>query len=231
MRIAFFRHPTALTALTLLLAGTATASPIVANGSFEQTTLTTKGSFVNNVPGWSGGSNLTFLNFPGTATTVYLAVYGPFPATSPDGGNFVEMDGDPSYSSAIYQTLSGLSVGTNYAVSFDEAAGQQDGYKGATTEEWQVSLGSQVQYSAQYSLPQGGIGPWQQQTLVFTATSTSEVLSFLAKGTPSGQPPISFLDGVSVTAVPEPASVVTLLGGVMGLITLRLRRRSKSAQA
>ncbi len=197
---------------------------LVTNGSFETTTLTGKGTFAGNVAGWGGGSRLTYLDYPGTADNgSYLSVYGPFPRVSPDGGKFVEADGDPNYSSAITQTINGLTIGTRYNVSFDQAAGQQAGFRGPTTERWQVLLGS-TQLSSQYSLPQSGVGPWQRQVLIFTATAASEVLSFLAVGTPNGAPPVSFLDGVSLTTVPEPASLALLGAGLVGFGIARQRR-------
>ena len=51
----------------------------------------------------------------------------------------------------------------------------------------------------------------------YTATAASEVLSFLATGTPSGVPPFALLDGVTLNSVPEPGSLA-LLG--IGLIAL-----------
>ena len=229
-----------IAALALLaMSGSAMAVPLVTNGSFESTKLTssdTKDTFAGNVSNWTGGSNLTFIDAPGTAANgTYLSVYGPFPTTSPDGGNFVEADGLTTYSSAISQTINGLTVGTRYNVSFDQAAGQQAGFKGPTTEGWQVSLSdktqTQTQTSSLFSLPQGGVGQWQAQVLTFTATATSEVLSFLAVGTPNGAPPISFLDGVSMTVVPEPASMALLGAGLIGFGVTRLRRGQASSAA
>jgi len=220
--------------LVLAIAGltvsvpTFAATNLVTNGSFENTTATDKAYFQNVVPGWSGGSNLTFIDFPGTADdpNKYLTVYGPFPTTSPDGGNFVEADGDPPYAAAIYQTLSGLTVGQNYTVSFYQAAGQQLGFTGPTTEQWAVSLGGDTQYTSLFSLPQGGVGPWQKVTMTFTASATSEVLSFLAVGTPGGAPPISFLDGVSVLAAPEPATWAMMIFG-FGAVGMASRRKAR----
>ena len=192
-------------AMGLAAGGVAKATNLVVNGSFESTSLTDKDYFSGHVDGWSGGDNLTFLDFPGTADDPdkYLTVYGPFPATSPDGGNFVEADGAPSYHGALYQTISGLTAGRTYELTFFQAAGQQTGFKGPTTEQWQVSFGDQTQLSDQFSLPEGGVGLWQGQKMYFKANSATQVLTFLAEGTPDGQPPIAFLDGVSMQAGPR----------------------------
>jgi hypothetical protein len=67
---------------------------------------------------------------------------------------------------------------------------------------------------------------WNRQTLTFQATSASQLLSFLAAGTPSGAPPLVFLDGITISEVaPEPASWVLLgLGLLMLPVVLRLRK-------
>ncbi len=217
----------------LLLAAPALSAPInlVTNGSFEITSIATGGKdyFQGKVTGWSGGANLTFLDSPGTADDgSYLSVYKGFPNVSPDGGRFVEADGDPSYRNAITQQINGLVAGVSYTLTFYQGAGQQVNFKGATTERWQVSLGKDTQFSTRYNLPEGGTGPWQQQVMTFVASASSELLSFLADGTPNGAPPISFLDGVSlVQNVPEPVTLSLLGTGLLG--TLAFRRRSKPA--
>ena len=68
------------------------------------------------------------------------------------------------------------------------------------------------------------------ESFTFTATSGSEALSFLAIGTPTGVPPFSLLDGVTmVAAVPEPETWALMLCG-MGLIgAVQRRRRNRGA--
>lgn len=219
--------------VVLALAGPAAATNLVANGSFESTgDIDGKTTFLGNVTGWSGGDLLTFIDTPGTADNgSYLSVYGPFPDHSPAGGNFVEADGDPTYASPISQTISGLTVGRTYHLTFFQAAGQQQGGHGATTERWAVSLGGDTRLSSRYTLPNAGVGGWQEQFMTFTATGTSEVLAFLATGTPHGAPPISFLDGVSLVAgAPEPAAWALLLAG-FGAVGVALRRRGGTVAA
>ena len=67
-----------------------------------------------------------------------------FPATSPDGGNFLLQDGAYQVGT-LSQTLNGLVTGKSYQVSFYQASGQQSGFTGNTTEWWDVSLGGSSQ--------------------------------------------------------------------------------------
>ncbi len=144
--------------------------------------------------------------------------------TSPDGGNFIAADGDFEVG-AIQQTIDGLVAGKTYSLDFNWGAAQQHGYYGATTERWQVSLGAETKYTSTIHLPSEGFSGWRQQKFVFTATQSSEVLSFLAQGTPMGMPPFSLLDGVSLNAnVPDGASTAVLFGASTILLG-GLRRR------
>jgi hypothetical protein len=53
----------------------------------------------------------------------------------------------------------------------------------------------------------------EYQTFTFTANGASDVLSFLAQGTPGGEPPFALLDGVTLnSATPEPGTLTLIAG-------------------
>lgn len=58
----------------------------------------------------------------------------------PGGGNLAVLDGDPTYSAYLYQTLNTLTVGSKYTLKFNYASGQENGFSGATTENVTVGL-------------------------------------------------------------------------------------------
>ncbi len=157
----------------------------------------------------------------GTSATGAWNGYGPGGTT--DTSNILVADGG-YHPTSISQTISGLTAGNYYAVTFNWAAGQWQGAGGATTEQWQVSLGAQTLGTAVYSLPSHSFSGWMSQTFVFTATAASEVLTFLAVGTTSGAPPLLLLDDVGLQYAPEPGAL-SLLGVGAALVGLLARRK------
>ena len=136
-------------ALMLGLAPAVQAANLVTNGDFllySGSTIAagTKGQLSSHVPtGWTISNTVQYsaLDTPGSATSAVggYAVYGPFadPA-APYTGNFIQMDGDSRYGKALSQTIDHLTVGHQYTVTFQQAAGQQAGFHGPTTEKWAV---------------------------------------------------------------------------------------------
>jgi hypothetical protein len=232
----------------------AKATNLVTNGSFEQLTggigqIGYNGSslltgWTNNSSGGTLGYNFVYSS--GSADTTgangvsgNVKLWGPndgsnngLPASSPDGGNYIAADG--AYEVApISQTINGLTAGKQYAVSFWYAGAQQYGFNGVTTEQWLVSLGGQQLSTSVLTDPSNGFTGWQYTTLTFTATATTETLSFLAAGTPNGEPPFSLLDGVSMSqvAAPEPASMAMLMTGLIAIGAVARRRRALRIKA
>ena len=246
----------ALLVLPALCASTrpaqATLVSLVQNGDFTQTTVTgTTGGFLCNnaggsvctsqVTGWTatcakGGctgtatpSSVMFAGTNGSAWNGGFGLYWSGIGDPPLGGNAIGIDGDARYTSVLSQSVAGLNVGQTYILQFYQAASQQIGLSGATTEQWQVSLGgSTAQISPLQNTASKSASPWQQVTLSFVASAASEVLQFVALGTPAGEPPVCLLGDVSLNAstaaVPEPATLALVGGGLLGLLTLGRRK-------
>ena len=230
----------ALAAVAAMSAMSAQAANLVVNGGFEATT-NGKGQlgFNTNATSWTNVNGYTFLYTPGTVdssgalgesgnVSMWGTNNGGLNAipNSPTGGNFIAFDGGYKVT-PLQQTIIGLVVGQKYDLGFDWGAAQQFGFTGATTDRWQVSLGNETHSTAIISNVSHGFSGWVHQTFTFTATGASEVLSFLAVGTPAGVPPFALLDGVTLAAaVPEPSTWALMLGGVAVIGFIARRRRA-----
>jgi hypothetical protein len=230
-------------------AGSATAGVnLVVSGGFEILTGSANqfiGYGVSELVGWSY-SPAPFPNAavyaPGGAQGLgakqglgaYYPLYGPGQGynngfvDSPAGGNFLAVDGEITYRAPISQTISGLTPGAQYNLSFIWAGSQF--YDSTTlpvtsplTAERQVSLGSETFPTPVANYPAHGFTGWMTQSFTYTASSASEVLTFLALGTPS-VPPVALLDSVSLTAVPEPSTWALMVLGFAGVGFAAYRR-------
>jgi PEP-CTERM motif len=183
---------------------------------------------------YSGTNGSAFNGGIGLANTI---------ANSPTGGKFIAIDGDSVYNASVSQTLSGLTIGATYILQFWQAAAQQKGTVGATTEWWDVSFGTGGTYlgtslpgvspttntaaSTKMFNPDQGFTPWQKQTMYFRATTATATLRFLAKSDNNnmGLPPVVLLDGVFVEQVPEPGTFVLLGAGLIALAAVKQRKK------
>lgn len=172
-----------------------------------------------------------------------IFVHGPGNGTnngftgSSNGGKF--LGGDGGYATGpVSQTINGLTVGHDYTLSFEWAGTQFTDQSGAYWVGWDGTFGSDT-FSVGgpgTSVASHGFKPWESASFTFTATSASQVLSFLATG-PSGLPPFSLLDGVSLVdvtivpppPVPEPESIALMLAGGALLAGAKRRRDAKRA--
>jgi hypothetical protein len=166
-----------------------------------------------DVGAWNGGFGL------------YPTVLNP-----PGGGNVIAIDGGSPYSSSIAQMVQNLVVGQQYILSFYQGAAQQVGQSGATTEQWKVTFGGSSQSSTLMNNASAGVVSWQSQSMSFIATSTSELLTFLAIGTPNGEPPVVLLADVSMV-LPEPGSAPIIGTGLLVLLVVRRRTRAAAVVA
>ena len=192
---------------------------LVVNGSFD--TPAPRSELINgsNLPGWtrgdaqsagSGAYSVVYRSaaetrgtgaflWPGAALTLYQ---NPEITASPDGGSFIAIDSDPTFRAGIQQTITGLVPGRAYKLTFYYAGSQPTTRTGATTEWWDVNFGDRTQRTEVLTVPRESFSGWRMATMIFVAARSSEVLSFQPGGEPSGYPPISMLDGITLSAAP-----------------------------
>jgi hypothetical protein len=219
---------------------------LITNGNFDTTTYANNSQFGTGfggqgVTGWTGGNGYQLYFFNGTATvnsanSQYDSGYNTgsekfytMPGSPTGGsGNFVALDGDQTngIQGSISQTLMNLTIGATYTVTFDWATGQLQSRSGATTDNVNVSFGNQSFTTQTVSDASASSTPWLQQSFLYTATSATETLTFLAQGTPTGLPPMVALDGISVVQTPEPASIAVMGSGLVLLGYFYRRRRA-----
>lgn len=233
--------PLALAGLTMGFAGIASATEYVSNGGFESSMYTNSlALFGPNTPAtdWSSdGQWLMFCSGSGiacdnSATYGYLA---PPVAPSPQGGNYIAIDGTSGFDGILSQTIGGLKVGESLTLSFYMGTAQEccAGTDSTTTETVVATLGDQSYTTPTITTPGEGTSPWTLYTTTFTYDGVGDVLSFVNNGT--GEPPYALIDGVSLTGTiagtPEPSTWVSIIAGFIGLVFVARVRRKAAAVA
>lgn len=145
-----------------------------------------------------------------------------------------------AYREGISQSVSGLSIGTTYEITFSHAnglfynPGSSAFYEGVgNTGGWEVLIdGSSVLLAS--STNDNSVAAlehtsdWQTSTATFAATATTHEIQFIAfKPDGPQDPTFQFLDDVSVTAVPEPSTLLLGLFGLVGLCATKITRGRK----
>lgn len=244
---------TALLAFPAVRGAQATSVNLVSNGGFEQTSSgANKMTYLQTTPtGWSLAAidqNNVQWGIAGTysfvmtspTATVNAPIGGAFSMVagdvSPDGGNLFAATSQVGTSGRqqLSQTITGLTAGNEYTLSFYEGLGQRSGYTGTASGFWDVTFGSETYTSPTVNNLSGGFTGWTQRSTTFTASSASQLLMFVFTGSPSGSFPVGALDGVwlgegSPAPVPEidPASFGSALALVVGALGILERRARK----
>lgn len=209
----------ALAAATLLSLPSLAATPVIVNAGFEQQTAPFGGQSLPTgwtllVPtGWS------YDTFGGGA--------------SPAGGKHwgVQYLTGWGIDSAvgIEQTITGLSVGATYEISFWDLASHDMGQA-----RWNVTFGNETKSGKTLTAAL----PWTSESVSFVATASSQVLRFASEfigATPHATPTVLTLDGITIketvaAPVPEPSSLALLLAGTTALGFVVSRRRNSKKQ-
>jgi len=168
--------------------------------------------------GWSATSAT-----PDTINPLNNAPFAPvvyFTGESSDGGTFVAgaSVGAPTRE-GFTQTITDLIVGQEYKISFEQQLSVNSNFDDPGY--WIVDFGGQSTNSELISVS----GLWIPQEISFIASSASQALTFTSEKEIPASSGNSYLglDGVTISAIPEPSS--SLLLGFVGLVAAFNRRR------
>lgn len=148
---------------------------------------------------------------------------------SSDGGTFVHGLTFGSTNEGIGQTITGLTIGQKYVISFEQSISFYISSATGKDGLWDVTFGDTTLSSAPMTSPSSGTtSAWQDQTLIFTATATTQDLIFRANqadGVIANRLDLG-LDGVSLVVIPVPASVWLFGSGLLGLVGIARRKKA-----
>jgi hypothetical protein len=265
--------------LALCAQGTLTASTTYAFGSSVNISLASEstayvgGSWTEDYFGTAGSttqqivcvvavandSNICGNPGPGTSVSISIPSAPGNSSALPAGTtNYLMVDGDPDYGAPVSASLTGLTVGTTYSLSFYQASSEENGNDKAYTDSWEVYLLPGASGGA-YLCPQsfcagistqttidsgdlaytspgisngGGVStPWELESFTFQATNATEVLEFVtnAVGTSGFEPPFLGLADVTLSSTtPEPGTWALTLLGA-GLVFVGGKLRRRNS--
>lgn len=232
--------PSLLLASALLLVGTNASAALLdafANGGFEGGTMDTNTHNSTVPPGWTttSGTPDTFNGDTDFASYTW--------APSSTGGQFLHGIGwQPSWTeSALQVGLSGLVIGQQYEISFEQSISRS--IWSETGGFWRIKFGDEIHDSDHMAIPDYDVFEgWDWQTMLFTATATTQTLEVIAWSDTNGVRTDIGIDSFFLgdpgtnpdnpdtppSSVPTPGSL-PLLGLGLGALLLASRRQRKQS--
>jgi hypothetical protein len=187
-------------------AGELQATNLIVNGSFETPNV---GTF------WTNFANGAVLGWNDTSGSDGIEIdFSPVVGGPAYDGN-QSMEVDATTFDTVSQTVNGLTVGQQYLLFW--AYGDRPG---SGPQQLDVYFGGNlVTIDSDTAATDGNASlVWFPQSFIATATSTSEVLSFAAVNVGGLSSYGNEIDGVSLQSIPEPATLLLLAPGLIGLL-------------
>ena len=217
-----------IAALCCMALSQTSSANLIVNGSLDGT----PGTGANGLTSWSNQFSPDLGNVDGFFGAGGWG--GGSGAVSNDGGTWVTAFN----TEAIFQTVTGFTVGEDYLLRFEHAdvwgstpASQGNPFTVTITDVIGVDAGGNDIFGPALDLAvplPNDLGTWEFVDLVFTATSDTAEVRFTsgaaAGGVAADFPSYLSIDGISLTLVPEPSSAALLGLGVVSLASLRRRR-------
>jgi hypothetical protein len=219
----------------VLFASGAFAANLLLNPSFDLGTFNNSSYSGSNTGqalpvGSSSMNNWSIIANGNSAVSLAWLQTGDFGLASEDGSLFLDLTGynDATPFGGVSQTVSGLTVGGNYALSFWIGVNFAKTNAGGPVTVTTGAIGDQL--ATPFTTSSSGSGSvWTKETLNFTANSSSGVISLVGTSVPQSGQYIG-LDNVDLeylgTGVPEPAMILPLaLAGAFFVLSRRKRAR------